>query len=812
MSRYTRTPVTSGFEVQSQLNQNFSDIQEAIDDTLSRVGDQPNFMEADLDMNSKRIYNLPHATSNTEPITYAQWIGSAGSTTVSGFFKWTAVATASQTLFSGITPTYTPGSNNIDVYINGVYQHPGAYTETSGSSITFSSGLDAGDAVLVNIKAVDALDTLSTVARVERKIATASQTLFTLTTLTYNIGANNLTVYVNGLRMVAGVDYTETSSSSVTFTSGLTLNDEVVFVTGEVTNSSLISDASGITYQYSTTSSSRTVKSKLQEFVSVKDFGALGDGSTDDTAAILAATAASSQVYFPAGTYITGKITLASDVNIVGAGRVSTVIKLKSGTNDHVFYVSGDKKVSISHLKIDGNYVGNPTLAPNYPCGILCPFGSLSVHDCHITNVRNHAIHTGNTDYGFDTTKYAHDCYITNNLIEQLTATEALGDCIRIHRTRRFICSDNVCVGGLSGIRSNYYCDHGTISNNVVKDSYADVGVTSALSTDMVVDGNICTGHFQHGIEVDSVYRGVISNNVCTGNDKYGIFLSEYGPPAGASYSGFMDGASVSNPTVLTNADLVVSGNTCASNNFAGMACIGQERITVSSNLFSNNNTGNNGGSYDTGIYIDGGTLNKDDVLLTDNTFNNIGYQVRSAIQANAQFTTRVNGNYHSKGTKQFSYGVRGTRRNNLSEDPYILQTTNLTGTAMAMVEDTTSVTGWARQINDTNAAGTIAAGVKIPNVSRYGEKLVVWRFRNVDTMTSCDLFINLYLGGAFVTTAYSSSRTGLGTGWVEVVARLPASLSSNNYDNIDVGITTNSGLTGKINVEEVSCYLPVEC
>lgn len=47
----------------------------------------------------------------------------------------------------------------------------------------------------------------------------------------------------------------------------------------------------------------RTVQSKLRETVSVKDFGAVGDGSTDDILAIEAALAASSSVYFPTGVY-----------------------------------------------------------------------------------------------------------------------------------------------------------------------------------------------------------------------------------------------------------------------------------------------------------------------------------------------------------------------------------------------------------------------------------------------------------------------------------------------------------------------------
>jgi hypothetical protein len=49
----------------------------------------------------------------------------------------------------------------------------------------------------------------------------------------------------------------------------------------------------------------RTVHQKLQESVSVKDFGAIGDGVTDDTAAIQAALTAgeNSVVYFPSGIY-----------------------------------------------------------------------------------------------------------------------------------------------------------------------------------------------------------------------------------------------------------------------------------------------------------------------------------------------------------------------------------------------------------------------------------------------------------------------------------------------------------------------------
>lgn len=69
-------------------------------------------------------------------------------------------------------------------------------------------------------------------------------------------------------------------------------------------------DASGVTYTAPYTGAvSRTVQSKLAESVSVKDFGAVGDGTTDDTAAIqaavnsLSAAGKGGTVFLPAGAY-----------------------------------------------------------------------------------------------------------------------------------------------------------------------------------------------------------------------------------------------------------------------------------------------------------------------------------------------------------------------------------------------------------------------------------------------------------------------------------------------------------------------------
>ena len=77
--------------------------------------------------------------------------------------------------------------------------------------------------------------------------------------------------------------------------------------------------------QSGTGAATRTLQAWFRERpVSVKDFGALGDGTTDDTAAVLAAYAAGNyDLYFPPGVYRLGQTGLlgAAGLRIRGAGR-----------------------------------------------------------------------------------------------------------------------------------------------------------------------------------------------------------------------------------------------------------------------------------------------------------------------------------------------------------------------------------------------------------------------------------------------------------------------------------------------------------
>ncbi len=77
-------------------------------------------------------------------------------------------------------------------------------------------------------------------------------------------------------------------------------------------------------------------------YYNVKQYGAVGDGVTDDTTAIANARSAANAagggtVYYPTGIFISGNQTLYSFVTDLGAGIGATTIKLKNGANTDLF-------------------------------------------------------------------------------------------------------------------------------------------------------------------------------------------------------------------------------------------------------------------------------------------------------------------------------------------------------------------------------------------------------------------------------------------------------------------------------------------
>jgi len=136
-------------------------------------------------------------------------------------------------------------------------------------------------------------------------------------------------------------------------------------VNADISNSAAIAGTKLSFTQTGTGANARTVTSRFQDTISVKDFGATGDGSTDDRAAIQAALDQGSltgvSVYLPAGTYqVENTINIKSNNHFFGAGEKS-IIRMKSTVGRETTLVrtgSRDNKIKnviIEHMTLDFN-------------------------------------------------------------------------------------------------------------------------------------------------------------------------------------------------------------------------------------------------------------------------------------------------------------------------------------------------------------------------------------------------------------------------------------------------------------------------
>ena len=128
----------------------------------------------------------------------------------------------------------------------------------------------------------------------------------------------------------------------------------------------------------------RNLVDKVREVVSVKDFGATGDGVTDDTAAIAAALAAlpnGGTLYFPSGTYRTYRASapdniVSSNLTICGDG-ASTII------NGNPFTAIANSSYNQNYNVFQATSRSNITLRDMAFSGVCQP---LALYAC--TNVR----------------------------------------------------------------------------------------------------------------------------------------------------------------------------------------------------------------------------------------------------------------------------------------------------------------------------------------------------------------------------------------------------------------------------------------
>jgi len=274
--------------------------------------------------------------------------------------------------------------------------------------------------------------------------------------------------------------------------------------------------------------------------VDIKWFGAVGNGSHDDTASIQSAiNTGVGQIFFSPGTYMVGAAGLTGHANQywLGAGANATFIKCsaqQTGGKDWIYFNN------LFGFGFDGiTFDGNGNL--NVGLGIYVPLQAIMFldysHDFYIRNCRFQGFY--NCGLG---TRFANNAIIENNVFQMSVPNAIAINCAAwIGNTVGFFdpgtdYSQNIAVinNQFLGCSLQLSNSNSVISDNVVKNWGFAAGITVAAQPyidDLLITNNLCYNSNQHadlfgysptGIETWAP-NSIISDNICYGNWGGGI-------------------------------------------------------------------------------------------------------------------------------------------------------------------------------------------------------------------------------------------------------------------------------------------------
>jgi len=359
---------------------------------------------------------------------------------------------------------------------------------------------------------------------------------------------NNIQVYIDGVYQ--NKDTFSISGSTLTFTEAPPLNSAIEFIVGNAVTS-LTTDPAVVLYnQGGTGAQDRTLTSKLQETVSVKDFGAVGDGVADDTAAFNAAIAAvgSGGTVYCEGSYkIDSTVTLSSGVSLVA--NFSAELTFDAAAN---FELSGANDVE--------NIIFNMNSTARQVLGTTV--SNVTFKNCTAKNSTNNGFYfsvgcsnitfdgctaTANTKSGFAVTGTESNapnriqfinCRAFSNGQGGISVS-GTGEQTSPAQTANYATNILIsgCITNSNGTTANSgiefpYCRYVSIVN-CVSFSNVEHGISCQESSDFSISGCICYQNSQSGFNAQSGYdpynksqRGVVSGCAFYNNDQ-GVTLKE---------------------------------------------------------------------------------------------------------------------------------------------------------------------------------------------------------------------------------------------------------------------------------------------
>lgn len=284
-------------------------------------------------------------------------------------------------------------------------------------------------------------------------------------------------------------------------------------------------EAGGYTVQTGPSSSdniTRSLQAKLDDFASVKDFGATGNGTTDDTDAInralfqLFCRESNSEVrrslYFPAGTYrITDTIKIPPYAKIFGEGMDSSIIQMDvSADSTFGTYVA---RTADSLQQVGANIGNNGATAPRNIEIYGLTFKTSEVIDAFFIE---------------DAQKMYFENVRFQGPLLQADLTSSADDiaCVRFDSSAGAITQDitfNACH--FTNMTWGFDCDEQVKAINVTNGKFTVLYRGAQIGTGTVIDGGAQGFKFTQNMFDTIAYEGIVFGDVNLNASGFNIFL-----------------------------------------------------------------------------------------------------------------------------------------------------------------------------------------------------------------------------------------------------------------------------------------------
>lgn len=401
-------------------------------------------------------------------------------------------------------------------------------------------------------------------------------------------------------------------ADSVTAGANETLDDFLEFLWTALSGQSAAATAKDLRYLHTGTGAvGRYLRNVLSDAFNVKDFGAVGDGATDDQAAIqaaidAAATAGGGCVVFPGDVYlIGGTLNINNQDNVALFGHGPGSIIRANFSNAAIVTIAGTSDgVEIAHLQFQGAGGSGTTTALGISVastvGDTAGEVPVNIHDCVFSgNADGTGLNVGVECLG--QRGIVNNCYFQRHY-----GTNSCG--VRLNTGSDFRVTNNhmLMVDAASG-RAQYGIANpaGTggggsvIANNFIEGASL-AGIYLSSVTGAVIQGNRVEGGSSHGIDVVGSSDVTICGNsvnstggagIAIGTDCSGFTVTGNSSQSNTTHGIFVRQTADSSATVPRNG--MILGNNCRSNTQNGINLTGSDKVAVVGNVITDN--GSNG-------------------------------------------------------------------------------------------------------------------------------------------------------------------------------------------------------------------------